>query len=76
MYGLTEDEVEAMVWYPMRRVLSATEVEHYGYADDGREFKVVTDRSETYVVTITEEQRRRKFRREKAMRRKLRRRYR
>jgi Domain of unknown function (DUF4258) len=72
-YGLSEDEIEAIVWYPVRRVVSPSSVEHYGFADDGRRFKVVTDRTETYVITVTEEERRRKYRREKEMRRKQRR---
>jgi hypothetical protein len=63
---ISEDEIEAIVWYPMDRIVTHTAVEHYGFADDGRKLKVVTDRSETYVITITEEERRpHKWRRER-----------
>jgi Domain of unknown function (DUF4258) len=55
---ITEDEIEAIVWYPIRRVVTESAVEHYGYADDGRKMKVVTDRTETYVISIIDEERR------------------
>ncbi|MBV8298161.1 MAG: DUF4258 domain-containing protein [Candidatus Eremiobacteraeota bacterium] len=74
--GISEDEVEAIVWYPVRRAVSPLAVEHYGYADDGREFKIVTNRSETIVITVVDEEARRKLRRTKEMRRKQRRRWR
>lgn len=73
-YRISEDEVEAVVWYPARRIVSRWAVEHYGYADDGRKIKVVTNRSETYVYTITDEDRRFTNRREKERRRRERRR--
>jgi hypothetical protein len=71
---ISEGEVVAIVWYPVYRVASRRTVEHYGFADDGREIKVVTDRAETYVRTVTEEERRRSGRREKERRRNERRR--
>jgi hypothetical protein len=75
-YRISEDEVEAVVWYPIRREVTHSAVKHYGFVDDGREMKVVTNRAETIVVTITDEDRRRKYRREKERRHKERRRYR
>jgi Domain of unknown function (DUF4258) len=73
-YCISEDEVEAVVWYPIRREVTHSAVKHYGFVDDGRKIKVVTNRAETLVVTITEEDRRRKDRREKERRRNERRR--
>ena len=72
-YRISEGEVEAVVWYPVRRCVTHSAVEHFGFIDDGREIKVVTDRSETFVYTITEEERRRKDRHQKERRRKERR---
>ena len=74
-YRISEDEVEAIVWYPICRIVSHRAVKHYGFTDDGRQAKVVTDRSETFVRTVTEEERRRMGRREKERRRKERRKY-
>jgi len=54
-YALSEDEIEAIVWCPASRIVTHRGVEHYGYADDGREFKVVTNQTETKVITITRE---------------------
>ena len=65
---ISEDEVEAIVWYPIRRVVSRWSVEHFGFADDGRKLKVVTNRQETFVRTITDEDRRREDRRDKERR--------
>jgi hypothetical protein len=59
---VSEDEVEAVVWYPTARVVSGNEIEHYGYTDDGRQLKVVTDLSETFVVTVAIEESRRRDR--------------
>ena len=73
---ISEDEVEAIVWHPICRIVTHRAVKHYGFTDDGRPAKVVTDRSETFVKTVTEEERRRKDRREKERRRRERRKYR
>jgi hypothetical protein len=62
-YLLGEDEVEAIVWYPSRRFVTADAVEHYGWSSDGREIRVVTDRSETFVITIVDTEHRRRLRR-------------
>jgi hypothetical protein len=52
---VTEDEVEAIVWYPAwRRQSLRGRVEHFGYSDDGRLFSVVTDRYEELVITVVE----------------------
>ena len=59
---ITRDEVEAVVWCPTVRVAAGTSIEHYGYSDDGREMKVVTDLAETFVITITIEERRPRYR--------------
>ncbi|HEV2642776.1 MAG TPA: DUF4258 domain-containing protein [Candidatus Elarobacter sp.] len=67
-YRISEDEVEAIVWYPIHRIASHCAVEHYGFADDGRKLKVVTNRSETLVRTITDQERRWEHRREKERR--------
>jgi len=72
-YRISEDEVEAIVWYPINRIVTHCAVEHYGFTDDGREAKVVTNRRETFVFTITDENRRRKDRRAKERRGKERR---
>ena len=72
-YHVSKDEIEAVVWCPIRRNVTPRAVEHYGYADDGRLLKVVTDRTESYVVTITDEERRRTGRRLKERRRRERR---
>jgi hypothetical protein len=74
LYRISEDEVEAIVWYPIHRIVSHSAVEHVGVTDDGRDAKVVTNRSETYVRTVTLEERRRSGRREKERRRNERRR--
>jgi hypothetical protein len=67
-YHISGDEVEAVVWYPIRRDVTPSAVEHFGFIDDGREIKVVTNRAETFVITITDEDRRKKDRREKERR--------
>jgi hypothetical protein len=67
-YHISEDEVEAVVWYPVQRDTTPSAVEHYGFIDDGRKIKVVTNRAETVVVTITDESRRKLDRREKERR--------
>jgi hypothetical protein len=67
-YRIRTDEVEAVVWYPTHRRVSQAAVEHYGYIDDGREVKVVTNRAETFVITITLKDRRWRQRREKERR--------
>jgi Domain of unknown function (DUF4258) len=56
-YHISGDEVEAVVWYPTRRDVTPSAVEHYGFVDDGRSIKVVTNRAETFVFTITDEHR-------------------
>jgi hypothetical protein len=53
-YHISDDEVEAVVWYPVRRDTTPSAVEHYGFVDDGRKIKVVTNRAETFVFTITD----------------------
>ena len=68
------DEIEAIVWNPMKRHVSHGTVEHHGYSEDGREIIVVTDRSETYVITVLDKNRRRAHRRDNEARRKGRRR--
>jgi hypothetical protein len=73
-YHISDDEVEAVVWYPTRRDTTPSAVEHYGFVDDGRKIKVVTNRAETFVLTITDESRRKNDRREKERRHKERRR--
>lgn len=73
-YHISDDEVEAVVWYPTRRDTTRSGVEHYGFIDDGRKIKVVTNRAETFVITITDEDRRKNDRREKERRHKQRRR--
>jgi hypothetical protein len=73
-YCIWDDEVEAVVWYPIRRDITSSAVEHYGFVEDGRKIKVVTDRAETFVFTITDEDRRKKDRREKERRHRERRR--
>ena len=73
-YHISDDEVEAVVSYPTRRDTTPTAVEHYGFIYDGRKIKVVTNRAETVVVTITDESRRKLDRREKERRHKERRR--
>jgi Domain of unknown function (DUF4258) len=67
-HHISDDEVEAVVWYPIRRDTTPSAVEHYGFLDDGRTIKVVTNRAETVVLTITDESRRKKDRREKERR--------
>jgi hypothetical protein len=67
-YRISDDEVEAVVWYPLRRDTTPSAIEHYGFIDDGRKIKVVTNRAETFVITITDETRRKKDRREKERR--------
>ncbi|MDP9104796.1 MAG: hypothetical protein M3N49_02580, partial [Candidatus Eremiobacteraeota bacterium] len=57
-----------------RRDTTPSAVEHYGFVDDGRKIKVVTNRAETFVLTITDESRRKPDRREKERRHKKRRR--
>jgi hypothetical protein len=74
-HRISEDEVEAIVWYPIHRIVSHRAVEHYGCTDDGRDAKVVTNRTETFVRTVTWEERRRSGRREKERRRIERRKY-
>ena len=73
-HRVSEDEVEAIVFTPMNRIVSHQRVEHHGYSADGRELIVVTDRSETFVITIIDAERRRRNRRYKEMRRNRRRR--
>jgi hypothetical protein len=73
-YHISDDEIEAVVWYPTRRDTTRRGVEHYGFIDDGRKIKVVTNRAETFVITITDEDRRKNDRREKERRHKQRRR--
>lgn len=52
---ITEDEVEAIVYYPAwRRRSYAGRIEHFGYSDDGRSFKIVTNAHETRVITVVE----------------------
>jgi Domain of unknown function (DUF4258) len=52
---ITEDEVEAIVYYPAwRRYSYANRIEHFGYCDDGRLVKIVTNASATRVVTVVE----------------------
>lgn len=35
-YGIDEDEIEAIVWYPARRYVTPRGVEHEGWSWDGR----------------------------------------
>jgi len=69
LHRISEDEVEAIVSYPVHRRVSHSAVEHYGYTDDGQDAKVVTNRAETFVRTVTLNERRRNDRREKERRR-------
>ncbi|HZO95468.1 MAG TPA: hypothetical protein VFB22_17090 [Candidatus Baltobacteraceae bacterium] len=62
-YHLEEDDVRAVVLWPSRRVVTADAVEHDGWASDGREIKVVTDRSKRLVITVVDFERRRRDRR-------------
>ena len=75
LYRISEDEVEAVVWYPIRRGVTPSAVEHYGFVDDGRTIKVVTNRAETFVFTITDETRQKSDRRQKERRHNERRRH-
>ena len=70
---ISEDEVEAIVWCPIHRLVSHGAVQHFGFTDDGRAVKVVTNRAETFVRTVTDESLRRTNRREKERRRRERR---
>lgn len=52
---ITKDEVEAIVYYPAwRRRSRLRRIEHFGYSDDGRLFKIITDRYERRVITVVE----------------------
>ncbi len=52
-HRITKDEVEAIVHYPAwRRRSGHARIEHFGYSDDGRLFKIVTDRYERRVITV------------------------
>ncbi len=65
-YGISEEEVELIVWAPAFRIATGSEVEHCGYSYDGRYFTVVTNGAETKVVTIyTDEGHRPRVRRKK-----------
>ncbi len=66
---LSKDETEAIVRNPMKRNVSHSAVEHHGCSDEGRELIVVTDRSEPFVITVIDKNRRRETRREKDLRR-------
>lgn len=56
---ISEDEVEGIVRYPAwRRRAAKGRIEHYGYSDDGRLFKIVTDRHETRVISVIDDERR------------------
>ncbi len=58
-HRITQDEVEAIVRYSAwRRHSSDGKILHYGYSDDGRLFKIVTDRDEDRVVSVIDERRR------------------
>jgi hypothetical protein len=60
-YRITEDEVEAIVWYPAwRRQSHHRRIEHYGYSDDGRLLRVVTDEHEERVITVVDRWRRKR----------------
>ncbi len=52
-YGVTGDEVEAIVSYADWRCRSRDgRMEHYGYSENGRLFRVVTDHAERKVITV------------------------
>ncbi len=58
-HHVSDDEVEAIVRYAAwRRRSSDGKVLHYGYSDDGRLFKIVTNRYEDRVVSVIDERRR------------------
>lgn len=51
--GVLEDDVEATVQYPTERRRSYLgRILHFGYTSDGRLINVVTDRSERFVHTV------------------------
>jgi len=54
-FCITKDGVEAIFHYSAwRRRSRLGRIEHFGYSDDGRLFKVVTDRYERRVITVVE----------------------
>ena len=62
-YGIADDEVEAIVWYPAHREVTGRGVNHYGSSSDGRSFRVSTSPDERSVITVVELQRRENRRR-------------
>ncbi len=48
-----EEDVEGTIDWPIRRGWSyERRIVHFGYTSDGRLINVVTDASETYVITV------------------------
>jgi Domain of unknown function (DUF4258) len=62
-YRISEDEVEAIVWYPEHREVTRRGVNHYGASSDGRPFRIGTRWDERHVITVVELQRREQKRR-------------
>jgi hypothetical protein len=60
---ITEDDVEGIIAYPIRRSVTHHKVIHTGYSGDGRLLAVVTDRTETFVFSVVDKERRRRKRR-------------
>ncbi len=62
--GISESDVEGTVDWPTRRNRTYYgRIQHFGYSGDGRLINVVTDKSETYVITVIDVEKRRRARR-------------
>ena len=62
---LLHEEVDAIVrWPAWRRATHRDTIKHYGYSDDGRLIGVVTDRDERLVLSVIDERRRERRRRQ------------
>ena len=62
---ISEDEVEGITAYPLSRSVTSRGVEHVSFSDDGRVITVVTDHTETFVITVIEQERRQRQRRKR-----------
>jgi hypothetical protein len=56
--GFFDDDVESTIAWPTRRHRDADTIEHLGYAFDGRLLKVITDLSESFVITVIDVEKR------------------